>query len=307
MAETDDPLKRLLHTSIKDFAAWLLGADVVDARTVNIELPGGEPVRTDQLFRLLLVTGRTTLLHIEFQGRSSRRPMKWRMLDYMARIADLERDLDLYSVVFYIGHGAGAKDTGEHEVNAPDDSVSLSWKYRVVHLWKVKAEDLLALDRPGLLPLLGQTQLDNAEEILPAVISRLKAVDEPEAKERLFAALIALVDDGKVLTMVEKLIEREELLLDTPYLRRIREEGRTEGRDEGFAAGRTQGARAARQHDILDIIALRLNPPVITYRELEKVITAIEDDGLLEQLFVWAVQADSLEDFQTKLTLHRKD
>lgn len=95
MAETDDPLKRLLHTSIKDFAAWLLNTEVVDAQTVNIELPGGEPVRADHLFRVLLANGRTALLHIEFQGRSSRKPMKWRMLDYMTRIAEAERDIDL--------------------------------------------------------------------------------------------------------------------------------------------------------------------------------------------------------------------
>jgi len=75
MAETDDPLKRLLHTSIKDFAAWLLNTEVVDAQTVNIELPGGEPVRADHLFHVLLANGRTALLHIEFQGRSSRKPM----------------------------------------------------------------------------------------------------------------------------------------------------------------------------------------------------------------------------------------
>jgi hypothetical protein len=298
MAETDDPLKRLLHTSIKDFAAWLLNAEVVDVHTVNIELLGGEPVRADHLFRVLLANSRSALLHSEFQGRSSRKPMKWRMLDYMTRTAEAERDIDLYSVVFYVGQGVGARDTGEHEVKAPDGSVSLHWRYRVVHLWKLKAEELLALARPGLLPLLGQTQIDNVDELLPTVVTQLKLVEDREIQGRLFTTLVALVDDERMLAMLEKLIDDDEFIIDTPYLRRARAER---------VAARVEGAREARQQDILNVIVLRLNPPIITYRELEKIITAIEDDTILDQLFVAAVQANTLADFQTNLNLYQED
>jgi hypothetical protein len=291
MAETDDPLKRLFQTSIKDVAAWLLETEVIEAQTVNIELPGGEPVRADQLFRVVLASGRSALLHIEFQGRSSRKPMKWRMLDYITRVAEAERDSDLYSVVFYVGEGVGARDTGEYEVKAPDGSVTLHWKYRVVHLWKLRAEELLALDRPGLLPLVSQTQISNGEVILPTVIAQLKQVEDPEIKERLFVALLALADDRKVLTLIEQLLDREEFLLDSPYLQSIR----------------TKGARLARQQDILNIIVLRWNPPIIAYRELEKTITTIHDDELLDEVFVAAVQTDTLENFQTKVKLYQED
>ncbi|MCE7982726.1 MAG: hypothetical protein DYG89_16200 [Caldilinea sp. CFX5] len=298
MAETDDPLKRLFHTSIKDIAAWLLEAEVVDAQTVNIELPGGEPVRADHLFRVLLATGRTALLHIEFQGRSSRKPMKWRMLDYITRVVEAERELDLYSVVFYVGEGVGARDTGEHEIKAPDGSNTLRWKYRVVHLWKLKAEELLALARPGLLPLIGQTQMSNVDALVPDVVTQLKAVEDQELQGRLFTTLVALVDDERILAMLEKLIDSEEFVVDTPYLRRVRAER---------AAARVEVARLTRQQDILNIIVLRLNPPIITYRELEKAITAIEDDTALEQLFVAAVQTDTLDNFLTKIKLYQAD
>ena len=159
MAETDSPLKRLVNFCIKDFAAWLLDAEVRDAHTLNIELPT-EPTAVDQLFHVTLVNGRSTMLHIEFQGRSTHSPMRWRMLDYIARLANAERDLDLYSVVFYVGKGVGAKDSGEHKVNSPDGTASLAWKYRVIRLWEIRAEELLALKRPGLLPLIGLTQID---------------------------------------------------------------------------------------------------------------------------------------------------
>ncbi|MEZ4729058.1 MAG: hypothetical protein R3E79_18140 [Caldilineaceae bacterium] len=264
--------------------------------TMNIELPGGEPVRADHLFRVLLANSRTALLHIEFQGRSSRKPMKWRMLDYITRTAEAERNVDLYSVVFYVGQGVGARDTGEHEVKSPDGSITLCWKYRVVHLWKLTAEELLALERLGLLPLLGQTQIQNADELLPTVVEQLKAVEDQEVQGRLLTTLVALVDDERMLAMLEKMIDDEEFIVDTPYLRRVRAER---------AAARMEGARAARQQYILEIVALRLNPPIFTYRELEKAVTAIEDDAVLEQLFVAAVQVNNLEDFQTKLNTYR--
>ena len=53
--------------------------------------------------------------------------------------------------------------------------------------------------------------------------------------------------------MVERLIDREALLMDTPFLRRIREEGRAEGRAEA----RAEAALAARRRSILDVLVVR--------------------------------------------------
>jgi hypothetical protein len=41
--------------------------------------------------------------------------------------------------------------------------------------------------------------------------------------------------------MVERLLEHEDLLMELPYLRRIREEGRQEGHQEGHQEGRREG------------------------------------------------------------------
>ena len=65
----------------------------------------------DQVFLVTLVDGRTLVLHIEFQGRRSDDPMEWRMLGYMTRLAHLHR-LDLWSVVVYVGRGAGTGKPG---------------------------------------------------------------------------------------------------------------------------------------------------------------------------------------------------
>lgn len=289
MAETDNPLKRLLHIAIEDFAAWLFGEEVLSADTVNIELPSTDPIRTDQLFRVALANGRTGLLHIEFQGRSSRKPMKWRMLDYITRIAEIERGVDLLSVVFYIGQGTGARDTGEHQVNGPDGSITLKWRYRVIHLWKLRAQDLLALGRFGVLPLIGQTRIEEAKQLAPTVVERLKQVEDPEQQGRLFTSLLALIEDEELLTMIQTMIEEEELLMNTPFLRRIREEGRI------------QGAQMTRRQDILDTLIWRFDPSAAFYRDVQKILANIHEDADLERLFATAVRAPSLNDFQSAL------
>ncbi|HEY7496665.1 MAG TPA: hypothetical protein VIH59_36865 [Candidatus Tectomicrobia bacterium] len=97
MADTDSPLKQLVSVFITDFAAWLLQAEVREAHPLNVEWPA-ETLATDQVFHITLADGRTLVLHIAFQGRTSHQPMEWRMLEYMVRLAHAHQ-LDLWSVV----------------------------------------------------------------------------------------------------------------------------------------------------------------------------------------------------------------
>ncbi|MCX6046632.1 MAG: hypothetical protein NT075_16125 [Chloroflexi bacterium] len=289
MAETDNPLKRLIDSAIFDFASWLLDAEVQTVDAMNIELLA-ELVRVDQLFRVTLQDGRTTLLHIEFQGKSTHRPMKWRMLEYMTRIADVEQGLDLLSVVFYVGAGAGASDRGNYQVNSPDGSASIKWQYRVIHLWKMQAQDLLALQRPGLLPLVGQTQIDNPQAVLPRVVDQLTQIEDEELKRRLLNSLLALVEDKELSIMIEKLVEEEGLLMDTPYLQRVREKGREEGHQAAL--------KETRRQDILNALVLRFDPAASVYREIEKNVISVNSDDSLARLFTAIIQAPTLADFQ---------
>jgi predicted transposase YdaD len=228
MADTDSPLKQLVSAFITDFASWLLQAEVRDAHPLNVELPA-ETLAADRVFQVTLTDGRRLVLHIEFQGRTSHAPMEWRMLEYMVRLAHTHR-LDLWSVVIYVGRGAGTRDTGSYQVNGLEGTPTLAWRYRVIRLWQMRAEELLAIGRPALLALIGQTQIETPETVLPDVVARLQRVPDPERRGRLLAALTALIPEEEIIVMVERLVDREELLLDTPFLRRIREEGRAEGR-----------------------------------------------------------------------------
>ena len=101
------------------------------------------------------------------------------------------------------------------------------------------------------------------------------------------------------------LIEREELLMDTPFLRRLRQEalekGLEEGRDEGMRVGLAQGALLMRRQDILDALILRFDPAASIYRELEKMLADIDDEAELERLFAAAIRTANLADFQAAL------
>ena len=288
MASTDSPLKRLVSTFITDFATWLLKAQVREARPLNIELPG-ETLAVDQVFRVVLADGRQVILHIEFQGRRSHLPMPWRMLEYISRLAQTYR-LELLSVVFYVGRGAGADDTGHHQVQSPTGSVTLLWQYEVIRLWQMPAEDLLALGRPALLALVGQTQVAQPEVVFPAVVARLRQEPDRERQRQLLTALLALITQEEWIHMVERALELEdELLAESPFLRRIQERART------------AGSLTAWQRAILETLAVRFTFPEAVRESVEQRLATITDEAQLAALHTVAVQSTQLADFLASL------
>jgi predicted transposase YdaD len=303
MAETDNPLKRLFSDFSTDFAIWLLGDQVSSVRPSNIALlPSEEEIRADEVFEVTLTDGRILNLHIDFQGITSHRPMPWRVLDYISRIAETYRR-EVCSVVIYVGKGAGSNDNGRHQVKCSDGKVVLSWRYRVIHLWKMKAEKLLRLNRPALLALIGQTQIDNPDKLLPKVVNRLREVKDDETRGRLFTALLALMTDKEMIDMIERMIARDNLLLDTPYIRRWRDqgfkEGLEEGLDKGFQKGRVEGSLIATRRALLDVLTSRFDPTLSFYKKIEEGLSTITNERKLRTLLTAAAQSEDLTAFKS--------
>ena len=118
--------------------------------------------------------------------------MKWRMLEYMARLASTH-PLDVWSAVLYVGRGAGLDDTGDYQLTGPDGAVTLSWHYQVVRLWAMQAEELVAVGRPALLALVGQTHIERPDVLLPQIVTHIRNVSNAEMRGRLLTALVALI------------------------------------------------------------------------------------------------------------------
>ena len=274
MAETDSLLKRLVGTFVLDFAAWLLGTAVQAVRPLPSELPAST-VAVDQVFLVTLTDGREVLLHIEFQGRRSPTPMQWRMLDYMPRLALAYRQA-MTSVGLYIGRGAGANDSGLYQVDDLDQSPVLAWRYRVLRLWEMPADALLTLTPVAPLALVGLMRMANPEATLTAVVARMRQIADGERRGHLLTALLALLPEEEMVTMVERLLTEDDLLaeLDLPYLRKIRDEGRAEGHAEGHAEGRQAGEAEL----LLRLLRLRFGP---LSTEVTARVTAADAETLL--------------------------
>jgi hypothetical protein len=278
MAATDSPLKRLVSTFITDFAAWLLKAEVREARALNVALPA-ETLEADQVFRVILYDGREVLLHIEFQGRRSAVPMQWRMLEYIARLAATYR-LELLSVVFYVGRGAGAQDTGRYQVQSPAGAATIAWQYEVIRLWQMPAEEFLRLDRPALLALVGQTRMGQPEAVLPTVVTRLRQEPDGERRHQLLTGLLALLLTEEWIRMVERLLEEDWLINESPFLQRLLRER----------------ALATRRDDILEVLVVRFALSGAVYDQVAQRLATLTE-AQLSGLLRAALQSTQLADF----------
>lgn len=296
--KTDHPLKQLVTTFIAEFAAWWLQAEVQSVTSRSIELPAdAEAIQPDQVFHVILTDGRVVILHVEFQGRRSHKPMPWRMLEYLVRLAILYRAHLIHSVVVYVGHGAGRTDTGQYAVQRPDGTPALAWNYQVLRLWEMHAEDLLALQRPALLALIGQTRINDPGRVLPQVLAQFRTEGDPERQQRLLTALVALIEDEELLTMVEQLLEEDELLLDTPFMRRIRLKAEEKGRTEGHA----EGAVTALCQAICNILSARFSLTETERDELQTRLSRLTDAETLQHLVLTAMQVSDIAAFQATL------
>ena len=101
--------------------------------------------------------------------------------------------------------------------------------------------------------------------------------------------------------MVEKLLE-DDTLFDSPFLRRIREEGREEGREAGREEGREEGLLAGRRHNIVEALTLRFTPPAAVVQQVAQHVESLTDEAALERLFAAAVRSVSLAEFQAAMT-----
>ena len=265
---------------------WLLAVPVKQVRDVATELqPEVGATHLDCVLEVTLTDERVVLLHLEFQGSSSHEPMRFRMLDYDRRLAK-QTQLPVCSVVLYVGHSAGARDTGKHQLLCPiTNDVVLQWQYRVVHLWKLKAEQLLALQIPALLTLIGQTQIDQPKTLLPQVLEQIRQIDSAERRQRTLDLFISLVNEEEWLDMIEQLIERDDVL-DTPMMRRERQ-----WLAQGLEQGLEQGEEKALRHTLSLLLIQRFGE--LSEETTQRIATA--DVQQLEQWFQHALRADTLQ------------
>jgi predicted transposase YdaD len=305
MVDSDNSLKQLFTHFPYQLVPWLLNVDHVTSVDEVSEVLPASTLRADTVFRVTLPDQRTTLLHIEYQGRRSDTPMRLRMLDYLSRLAQ-QIDSHLCSVVLYVGHGAGRHDDGQHQITGPDGAVTLHWRYRVIRLWEMTPEDLLASGQVAALPLIGLTRLAEADpqRVLPETVRRIVKHEDQEERRRILTLLVSLLQQEEMTHMVERLIEQmdEDLLLDTPFLRRIRQQSLEQGVKQGIEQGIERGVERGLRDSILDVLVTRLEISVPAYRRIESQLAQIDDAQHLRQALRAAACAATVEAFESDLS-----
>jgi len=175
--------------------------------------------------------------------------------------------------------------------------------YRVVKVWE---QDPWEVIRSGLLTLVPFVPLmrDADEAAIRAgaeLIRRQPGLEELETVLALFASFRLEPEQVKRMLRWEMAVLRE-----SPWYQEILEVGRREGlemgletgRREGLEAGRREGLREGRRQSLLDFLAYRFG------QVPERIRTGLSGRSLAElnALFDAAMDADSLDDFEARLT-----
>ena len=190
----------------------------------------------------------------------------------------------------YVEKYAGRNDTGQYQIDRLDGTPALAWNYTPIHLWREMAESLLTIDRHGIIPLIGLTNIQQPSTILSQAVAHIRAVEDEAKRQLLFASLLALMSDEEHIAMIEKLVESDELLTNTPYLRRIRREGQIDAKREAT----------------LEVLVKRLDPSAQIYLDIERQLQLIMDLELLDELFSAVLDANTVEEFTAVLENKRE-
>jgi len=142
------------------------------------------------------------------------------------------------------------------------------------------------------MPVARMNALARAHEcIRPSRPGRVRA-GPAERQRLLFEQLFALLRDEEIITMTKQLLTAEDLeeLKQFPLLWR------------SYQDAHAQGARERARADIIEVLALRFDPPVSEYRQVEQMLAVIDDDARLGELHRLAVRASDLAAFLGALT-----
>jgi len=169
----------------------------------------------------------------------------------------------------------------------------LSASYRVVKLWELPPEPILAMESPGLCPFLPLMD-GKPEALLVRSIEKIRAASEElasaEEKRDLLLALRAMAKRViKDMSLIEAMLSDPELLEGDPFYQKGQKVGRREGEERTLREG------------VLDVLAARFGEVPDDIGSRLAAIHARED---LKLLLVAAARAADLEAFRGSLPAH---
>jgi predicted transposase YdaD len=305
----DNGSKRLLEEATQDFLDWLLkGAFFTGQRSQEFE---SRQLDADIMHEMLF-QGERVLCNVEFQSGPDSE-MELRLLEYCV-LAYRRYLCPVYTVVVYLKKG-GKVAVPPFVMRLPDGEEVLRHNFRVINLYEIPYEEMLAKGLPGLLPLVPLALNGARREVVEEIIRRLARPGEPVRKEllaltRLFASLAFKSQEDQ-----EWLRRRfgmlKDILRETPAFQQILEEGLEEGlekgREEGLEKGRKEGSELEQQRHLQSLRQKLLNLIHVRYSELfslaQEQVSLIKEPEVLEDLFFKIAIAGSVKDVRSALLM----
>ncbi|HEV7129478.1 MAG TPA: hypothetical protein VGN32_18735 [Ktedonobacterales bacterium] len=244
----DQALKILGERSAPQLAALLI-PDMRLEGPLSGELPASER-RVDWIWRARF-RDQPCVLHVEFQLRG-KADMAHRMFVYGSRIV-AEYDLPPLSLLVYLIQTKPLA-MSPYVVALPGKEI-ITHHFDVVRLWELDPAPILTGGLSGLVPIVPLMRGARPEQ-LPTLAEQVLELPELNALQRgdlvsMLATFGALrfprIDIWEVLrssTMLSELMN--ELIQDSPFLRKIHDDAEVHGREEGREAGREAGREEGR-------------------------------------------------------------
>ncbi len=292
MANFDTITKTQARTHPMDFVNLCFKfrqQDVAFLEVITPEQPTVEMHQADMLIKVRL-NGREVLIHFEFQTTDSYEPdMALRMAGYISRTVETYM-VPVYSSVIYLRPDAGRRDPGYYRQDIAGHQILI--EYQVLRLIEMDGEQILEANPIGLIPFIPLMKRPvgvSAEEWLRRCVQTADSIDVPN-KPAYLGSLAVL---GNLVYAPETILNI--ILEETMHQPAIVEYLAEEAHQQGVQ----QGARETAREDILEVLALRLQPD--TAETFKPTLEAIEDLQRLKQLLRAAALADTLEDFTQAL------
>ncbi len=292
--EYDRTMKRLTSLFAPDYVELALGDTAEYRGLVTIE-DADTDKELPSLSRAVDFVARVSrdqeeaLLLLEFQTRWEA-DMPRRMASYTWRLYE-RYELPVYPVVAVLR--PGGRLLQEWRMRTWGQEVARC-AFRVVPVWEIDAAAVIAAGRTGLYPLLplmrwAEPAPDRILEQSQALI--LEQVAERETRADAYVALQVLSGVVYPPELVQAIMKREELMLESPVYAQIIEQGRAQGHKEGWQGGREEGWENALHENILTLLTLRFGA---VPEELAAQVRQVKGVERLEALFRRAALVDSV-------------
>ena len=301
MASFDTASKKQVETNPQDFVNLCFkfgGTNITVLEVVTPEQPTVEMHQADILIKALR-DGQEVLVHFEFQTTDSYDPeMPLRMAGYIIRAIEVYR-LPVYSNVIYLRPNAGNNDPGKFAQNLEGHNISI--EYQIFRLIEMDGQEILDLKPVGLIPFtpLMKPPADmNEEEWLRRCIQTADGIEVSNKTEYLGSLAVL----GNLIYNSETILEiiSEEIMQHAPIVEYLAPKAHEQGVQQGIQ----RGVRESTRENILEILAIRLQPDAA--ETFKPTLEAIDDLQRLKQLHRAAILAESPEDFTQALNEKNK-